>query len=155
MPHRSARTQRAIVAAALLVGPAGTGTVEGTVLLSPSLAQRRPRFRIYADPGPGQQPPDPAVLDTASEMANVVVYLVPESGTPAPDAGAPPAEHPTVSQSGERFVPHVLAVVRGTTVDFPNRDDVYHNVFSLSAPAVFDLGRYPKGESRAVTFDRP
>ena len=62
-----------------------------------------------------------------------------------------------MAQHDERFVPHVLPVVQGATVDFPNEDDVYHNVFSLSAaagPKGFDLGRYPKGTSRSFTFAR-
>jgi hypothetical protein len=52
----------------------------------------------------------------------------------------------------------VLPVLQGTTVEFPNEDDVYHNVFSLSGAAGkngFDLGRYPKGSSKSWTFDRP
>jgi hypothetical protein len=52
-------------------------------------------------------------------------------------------------------VPHVLAVTVGTTVDFPNSDRVYHNVFSLSSTKRFDLGRYAAGRSRSVRFDRP
>ena len=43
----------------------------------------------------------------------------------------------------------------GTSVDFPNRDPFFHNVFSYSSTKRFDLGRYPRGESRTVTFDRP
>src|SRR4029077_6381444 len=53
------------------------------------------------------------------------------------------------------FVPHVLAVPKGTTVDFPNGDAIFHNVFSLSKAAEFDLGRYPRGSSKSVRFDRP
>jgi hypothetical protein len=63
-----------------------------------------------------------------------------------------------MAQRDERFVPHVLPVLVGAKVEFPNEDDVYHNVFSLSTaagPNGFDLGRYPKGESRTVTFERP
>ena len=43
----------------------------------------------------------------------------------------------------------------GTTVDFPNNDRTYHNVFSLSKTKRFDLGRYAAGRSKAVRFDRP
>ena len=43
----------------------------------------------------------------------------------------------------------------GTTVRFPNGDNVQHNVFSYSKPKRFDLGRFPKGESKDVTFDQP
>jgi plastocyanin len=60
-----------------------------------------------------------------------------------------------MDQRNETFLPNVLAVTVGTVVDFPNNDSTYHNVFSLSKPRRFDLGRYAKGRSRAVRFDRP
>lgn len=60
-----------------------------------------------------------------------------------------------MDQRGETFVPHVLAITAGTTVDFPNSDRIYHNVFSLSKTARFDLGRYPTGRAKSVKFDRP
>jgi len=60
-----------------------------------------------------------------------------------------------LDQVDEQFVPRVLAMTTGTTVDFPNNDRVYHNVFSLSKARTFDLGRYAAGRSRAVRFDRP
>jgi hypothetical protein len=43
----------------------------------------------------------------------------------------------------------------GTVVDFPNSDRTYHNVFSLSRPRTFDLGRYAAGKSKSVRFERP
>ena len=60
-----------------------------------------------------------------------------------------------INPINEQFVPRVLAITTGTTVDFPNSDRIYHNVFSLSKPRTFDLGRYAAGMSRAVRFDRP
>lgn len=60
-----------------------------------------------------------------------------------------------IDQRNETFIPHVLAVVAGTTVDFPNNDRTYHNVFSLSRTKSFDLGRYAAGRSKSVRFDRP
>ena len=60
-----------------------------------------------------------------------------------------------MDQRNETFVPHVLAIVAGTTVDFPNSDQTYHNVFSLSKTKSFDLGRYAVGRSKSVRFDRP
>jgi len=60
-----------------------------------------------------------------------------------------------LDQRNEAFVPHVLAIVAGTTVDFPNNDKTYHNVFSLSPTKPFDLGRYAVGRSKSVRFDRP
>jgi plastocyanin len=65
------------------------------------------------------------------------------------------AAHATMDQRSETFVPHVLAITVGTTVDFPNSDVVFHNVFSLSKTRPFDLGRYSRGHSKSVRFDRP
>lgn len=61
----------------------------------------------------------------------------------------------TLDQRNETFVPHVLAVMVGTIVDFPNSDRTYHNVFSLSHAKRFDLGRYAAGRSKSVRMDRP
>ncbi len=66
-----------------------------------------------------------------------------------------PGGRARIDQINEQFVPRVLAVTTGTTVDFPNNDRIYHNVFSLSKPRTFDLDRYAVGKSRAVRFDRP
>jgi plastocyanin len=63
--------------------------------------------------------------------------------------------HAVMDQRNETFIPHVLAITTGTTVDFPNSDKFYHNVFSLSKTRSFDLGRYAAGNSRPVRFDRP
>ena len=60
-----------------------------------------------------------------------------------------------MDQRNETFVPHLLAITTGTTVDFPNSDRIYHNVFSLSKTKTFDLGRYAAGRSQSVRFDRP
>ena len=60
-----------------------------------------------------------------------------------------------MDQHNETFVPHLLTITTGTTVDFPNSDRIYHNVFSLSKAAQFDLGRYATGRSKSVRFDRP
>jgi plastocyanin len=60
-----------------------------------------------------------------------------------------------MDQRDEMFVPPVLAVMVGTVVDFPNSDRTFHNVFSLSRPKRFDLGRYAAGRSKSVRFDRP
>jgi len=80
-----------------------------------------------------------------------VVYL--EGATPAPAASAEPV---VVDQRDLAFVPTLLAIVRGTVVEFKNSDDVRHNVFSPSAAGgTFDLGTYSRGESRRVTFDEP
>ena len=60
-----------------------------------------------------------------------------------------------MDQRNETFVPHVLAITTGTTVEFPNSDRIYHNVFSLSKTRPFDLGRYAVGRSKSIRFARP
>ena len=89
--------------------------------------------------------------DTADQR-RAVVYLESAPALAFPDVEP---QRAMLDQRNETFVPHVLAVTVGTTVDFPNSDRVYHNVFSLSGARRFDLGRYAAGRSRAVQFDRP
>jgi plastocyanin len=65
-----------------------------------------------------------------------------------------PAKKPFISQKGLVFEPHVLPVVKGTTVDFTNDDNVAHNVSSPPGSAkVFNLGLYGAGVTKTVTFD--
>lgn len=84
----------------------------------------------------------------------IVVYLINDVVKNAkPTDGKP--EYMVMDQKNERFVPHILPIQRGTAVRFLNSDSIYHNVFSLSPAKNFDLGRYPKGQYRAVTFSKP
>ena len=57
-----------------------------------------------------------------------------------------------MNQKDARFSPQFLAIAAGQSVAMPNDDAIYHNVFSYSTPNDFDLGLYPAGESRKVTF---
>jgi plastocyanin len=123
---------------------ARNGTIRGRVELRrpPAPVERRP---AVADLGPGPARDMPNLLRS-------VVYLesAPRGAFEVQEAG-----HAVMDQRNETFVPHVLAITTGTTVDFPNSDRFYHNVFSLSKTKRFDLGRYAAGESKHVTFDRP
>ena len=60
-----------------------------------------------------------------------------------------------LDQRAMKFSPYVLPVVFGSTVEFPNNDTVWHNVYSKGGAKDFDLGLYPPGKSRSVTFDQP
>ena len=60
-----------------------------------------------------------------------------------------------MAQADTAFSPAALAIPVGTTVSFPNKDTFFHNVFSYSGSARFDLGRYPRGQAKEVTFDKP
>jgi plastocyanin len=61
----------------------------------------------------------------------------------------------TLHQRSLKFAPQVLAVSTGTVVDFPNDDRVFHNVFSFRDGKKFDLGIYPVGATKQVTFSEP
>jgi plastocyanin len=85
--------------------------------------------------------------------AEAVVWLTPLQ----PDSRPASAGHPgpfRLVQKDKMFMPHLLVVPRGSSVDFPNEDPFFHNVFSLFNGKRFDLGLYESGTSRAVRFDR-
>src|ERR1700690_3007829 len=88
----------------------------------------------------------------ASPANSTVVWLTPVGAT-SDTAGAPPM-HAVLQQKNKTFVPHLLVVTRGSTVDFPNHDPWFHNVFSLFNGKRFDLGLYEAGTSKPVHFDR-
>jgi plastocyanin len=103
---------------------------------------------------------------TTSGLASVDIRGTARSGDrPEPNAvmwleapNAPPtrtAGRIVLDQRNVAFSPHVLALRAGTTVDFPNNDRVFHNVFSFRDGKRFDLGIYPVGTMRRVTFDQP
>jgi plastocyanin len=125
------------------VASAANATIRGRVELRQPSSDPGSRVSV-ADLGMGAMH---APIDRRS-----VVYL-----DPAPRAAFDTREEPRprLDQRNETFVPHVLAIVAGTTVDFPNSDHTYHNVFSLSKTKSFDLGRYAVGRSKSVRFDRP
>jgi len=69
--------------------------------------------------------------------------------------GRPGAQAAIIDQKDLTILPHVTAVTAGTEIRFPNDDEVFHNLFSLSDAKKFNLGRYAPGESRSLTFDTP
>lgn len=81
-----------------------------------------------------------------------VVWLAPLGAAAETTSAAP--MHATLTQHNKMFEPHLLVVTRGSSVDFPNKDLWFHNVFSLFNGKRFDLGLYEAGTSRTVHFDR-
>jgi len=133
----------AVIPSPVSPGPAARGTIRGRVDLRGGNPETAARV---------------AVTDLTMSASHAptdrrsVVYL-----DPAPRAAFDAREEPRprLDQRSETFEPHVLPIVAGTTVDFPNNDRTYHNVFSLSKTKTFDLGRYAAGRSKAVRFDKP
>jgi plastocyanin len=87
-------------------------------------------------------------LSSSNDLA--IVYLMSSKEFKEKQTGIP-----KIVQKGLAFDPWLLPIYVGTKVDFPNMDLVFHNVFSYSKTKKFDLGRYGKGESKQVLFDKP
>lgn len=110
---------------------AGTGVIEGQITV--------------------QEAGAPAADPDEVPFSNVVVYL---------DGFAPGTQFPPPTQEGrmlqrrKRYVPYILPVQVGSTVRFPNEDDIFHNVFSYSQTKKFNIGRYPKGPGKTEVFDK-
>ena len=87
-------------------------------------------------------------IKNSKDFADTVVYLLDVKGKWAPRKAV-------LAQKNKRLVPAVLPILIGSTVDFPNFDPIFHNVYSLSKIKSFDLGLYAQGESRSQSFDAP
>jgi plastocyanin len=85
------------------------------------------------------------------DFSGVVISLEPLDGAGLPAAGP---QHARMLQKNKTFLPHVLPVRVGTTIDFPNADPIFHNAFSNYSGQIFDVGLYPPGTTRAVKFGR-
>lgn len=125
----------------------GRGTTAGTRL----------RGRVHVAQPQAASEPRPTAVEAAAprglpQRRRAVVYFETAPRGAFEDRAA---QRATMDQQNETFVPHLLAITVGTVVDFPNSDQTYHNVFSLSRPRRFDLGRYAAGRSKSVRFDRP
>ncbi len=113
----------------LLVATAYGATVSGTIELRES--------RI-------------ASVVRGKDYSGVVISLQPVNQPVAPA----PEKHAVMLQKNKMFTPHILPVIAGTTVDFPNADPIFHNAFSSYSGQIFDVGLYPPGTSRSVRFQR-
>jgi plastocyanin len=130
-------------AAVAATDPPRRGAIRGTVevLREATPPEDRPAVAHVGAPAPHGAP----------DRRRSVVYLetAPRGAFELRDARV------VMDQRRQTFVPHVLAITAGSSVTFTNSDDTYHNVFSFSKGNRFDLGRYGRGRSKSVRFDRP
>ena len=127
--------------------------VQSSVLRGLAQADAVIEGKVAIPPGRSNPPlpryPNQSVQPSPPEPRKAVVYL--EGTFPAGQA----TKAVKTGQRGLQFEPALLPIQRGGSVEFPNYDDLYHNVFSYSKAKRFDLGRYRKDEKPAVqTFDR-
>jgi plastocyanin len=115
----------------LAFGWAQASTVSGTIELSAN----------------GHKP-----REQSNHLSDVVVWLEALHAAPIPER---PLQHAQLLQKDKMFRPHVLPVVAGTAVDFPNADPIFHNAFSNYDGQLFDVALYAPGASRTVVFRKP
>jgi plastocyanin len=124
------------------------GSVKGRVTLAVEVHRRHRSISPYAR----ARYSSPQYESPSGEVVNVVLFIEDHpsfTNLPRPSGSF------TIEQRGLTFIPRVLPVPVGASVEFPNNDDVFHNIFSLSSTKRFDLGRYPTGQSRSVKLDKP
>jgi len=144
-----------VIAGLSVAAPAMAGTIRGVVRVLGMTSVNPQAMNAY----PGHAGAMPGMHPVArGRVSDTVVYV--EQVTASVDSALAAAQaaargpRPQLAQKDEAFVPRVVAVAVGTSVDFPNLDPIYHNVFSFSATKRFDLGKYPRGHSKAVVFNR-
>jgi plastocyanin len=109
--------------------------------------------KVRVDAVAGECGPAHAAERSVCDPSGVVLSLTPLDPARRASLKKPPV-HAALVQKNKSFVPHLLVIPPGSTVDFPNRDPFFHNVFSLFEGKRFDLGLYESGASRSVNFDR-
>jgi len=143
------RTVGVVLASCLVLTAGQAADIDGTIIVKRVLTKRKVTASASSyDRGVAVELGADAETDPLSfERERVVIYL----------EGDLPSKAVTVNleQKNRRFIPDTVVVPIGSTVSFPNRDPIFHNVFSLSKPASFDLGNYPKDQTRNVKFAKP
>ncbi len=137
-----------LAALAVCVCPVAAGDIQGHALITKRLTKKGLAPVVYNLRGPA---PHLTAADgdaKANEFDRMVVFL---------EGGSLPPKTPvtaTIEQLDSHFDPELIVVPTGSTVQFPNSDPIFHNVFSLSKAQSFDLGFYSQGQSRTVKFNR-
>ena len=125
------------------------GDISGHAIVTKKLTKKQVSPIVYNLRGTAPAAPSVDGSEAVNEFDRMAVIL---------EGGSVPGKPPltaVLDQRGTRFDADVLIVPVGSTVEFPNSDPIFHNVFSLSKAQPFDLGFYPRGQSRSVKFNRP
>lgn len=142
-----------VLSSALLILTVGAllraSDIDGTIVVQHKLTKRKVTASadLYQRGAAVALGADEEQDPLAYERSHVVVYV--EGDLPSRPVTA------ELSQQDRRFTPDLVVVPAGSTVSFPNMDPIFHNVFSLSKAKSFDLGNYPKGQTRTVVFPKP
>jgi plastocyanin len=121
--------------------------VSGLITVQAKMARKTLAPAVYELRG--MTVPDKKVVSNGDHSAGrVAVWL------DAPHLSPAAPVQTAMQQRERRLVPDLLIVPVGSTIEFPNLDPIFHNIFSLSSARTFDLGYYPEGKSRRVAFPR-
>jgi plastocyanin len=134
------------LALSFLTLDAVAGDVSGHALVTKRLTKKALSPIVYNLRGTTAPaaPPDSTLVNEFDRMVMIL------------EGGKLPPRAPisvVLNQQGARFDPELVVVPTGSTVQFPNLDPIFHNVFSLSKTRKFDLGYFPQGQSRSVKFN--
>jgi plastocyanin len=124
--------------------------VSGRILIQGKASQKTVAPVVYDLRG-ANVPDGSPIRGNGSAFDRVAVWLESNAVIPGEPGGTANAR---MQQRNRHFEPELLIVPVGATVEFPNSDPIFHNIFSLSRVQAFDLGYYPEGQSRTVTFPR-
>jgi len=130
----------------VLALPGFAGEIQGHAIISKRLAKRTLSPVVYNLRGVTPHGESTSEPGSASEFDRLAIVL--EGGNQPPKA----PETVVIDQRNIRFDPDLVIVPVGSTVQFPNSDPIFHNIFSLSKTQPFDLGFYPQHQSRTVKF---
>ena len=137
-----------LLVSVLVVLPVCGGDIAGQAVITKKLTRREVSPLIYNLRGM-TQPVSTRNRDIGNEFDRMVVVLE------AQNLPSKPPVTEVIDQKDSHFEPDLVVIPVGSTVQFPNSDPIFHNVFSLSKTQPFDLGFYPQGQSRIVKFNRP
>jgi plastocyanin len=131
----------------IVVGESRGGTIVGTV-------RAQGKEGAGQDSGGGEYQSHQFKFADRVDYADLHDFVVYVDQPPAAPSAPPTNTLQMVVQKNASFTPHILPLLVGTRVDWPNRDDIYHNAFSMSDAKPFDLGMY-KDQTKSLVFDKP
>ena len=134
----------------LAPGESVAAVIRGTLRAPRAVEQKQPAPNPYPGRAGSMQPAEVR----RGDVRDAVIWIDGPAPAQAPDALRAPARAHQLAQKDQSFAPRVVPVVMGGEVEFPNRDPIYHNVFSVSPAKRFDLGKYGRGKSKSVRFDK-
>jgi plastocyanin len=140
------------------------GDVHGRAVITGRFSKKALPPIVYSLRGTAA-PAASSAAEPVNEFDRMVVMLEPKNAprnaakenavNNAPNVPRKPPASEVIQQQGAHFQPDLIVIPVGSSVDFPNLDPIFHQVFSLSKAQPFELGFYPQGQSRTVKFNHP